>query len=118
VNLVYQQNQVSSSTESLIEVKNQPAYAFKVKKMSKPKKEKKPRADEPLHALDGDVDTDEPVTEFRAKVNKWGFISVPKKARSFLPFKIEEPLTVRIDGEHLTIAAATKSQPEEPRPSA
>ena len=63
-----------------------------------------------LHAKDGDVDTEEPVTEFKAKVNKWGFISVPKKARSFLPFKIEEPLTVRIEGDHLTIAAAPKSQ--------
>jgi len=76
--------------------------------MSKPKKEKKPRADEHLHAKDGDVDTEEPVTEFRAKVNKWGFISVPKRARSFLPFKIEEPLMARIDGETLVIAAATK----------
>ena len=86
--------------------------------MSKPKKEKKPRADEHLHAKDGDVDTEEPVTEFKAKVNKWGFISVPKRAIPSLPFKIEKPLTVRINGDHLTIAAATKSQPEEPRPSA
>ncbi|TSA55390.1 hypothetical protein D4R42_05645 [bacterium] len=61
---------------------------------------------------------EEPVKEFKAKLNKYGFLHVPKKARSFLPFKIEEPLTVRIDGDHLTIAAATKSQPEEPRPSA
>jgi len=80
--------------------------------MSKPKKEKKPRADEHLHALDGDVDTNEPVTEFKAKLNKYGFLHVPKKACSSLPFKIEEPLTARIDADHLTIAAATKSQPE------
>ena len=45
-----------------------------------------------------------------------GFIHVPKRARSFLPFKIEEPLMARIDGDHLTIAAATKSQPEKARP--
>jgi hypothetical protein len=86
--------------------------------MSKPKKEKKPRADEHLHAKDGDVDTEEPVTEFKAKLNKYGFLHVPKNARSSLPFEPEKPLIARIDSEHLTIAAATKSQPEEPRPSA
>jgi len=58
-----------------------------------------------------------PVTEFKAKLNKYGFIYVPKKAVPSLPFKIEKPLTARIEGETLVIAAATKSQPEEPRPS-
>ena len=86
--------------------------------MSKPQKEKKPRADEHLHAKDGDVDTEEPVTEFRTKVNKYGFLHVPKKAVPSLPFEPEKPLIARIDGDHLIIAAATKSQPEEPRPSA
>jgi hypothetical protein len=76
--------------------------------MSKPKKEKKPRADEHLPAKDGDVDTEEPVTEFKAKLNKYGFLHVPKKAFSSLPLKIEEPLTARINGDHLTIAAATE----------
>jgi hypothetical protein len=51
----------------------------------------------------------EPVTEFKAKLNKWGFIHVPKRTVPSLPFKIEQPLTARIDGDHLTIAAATKS---------
>jgi hypothetical protein len=86
--------------------------------MSKPKKEKKPRADKPLHAKDGDVDTEEPVTEFKAKLNKYGFLHVPKKAVSSLPFEPEKALIARIEGETLIIAAATKSQPEEPRPSA
>jgi len=53
---------------------------------------------------------DEPVTEIRAKLNKWGFIHVPKRTVPSLPFKIEEPLTARIEGETLVIAAATKSQ--------
>jgi len=61
---------------------------------------------------------EEPVKEFKAKLNKWGFIHVPKRTVPLLPFKIEKPLTVRIEGETLVIAAATKSQPEEPRPSA
>lgn len=76
--------------------------------MSKPKKEKKPRADEHLHAKDGDVDTEEPVTEFKAKLNKYGFLHVPKKAVTSLPFGLEKRLIARIDGDHLTIAAATK----------
>jgi len=89
--------------------------------MSKLEKEKKQRAAEPLHAKDGDVDTEapeEPVKEFKAKLNKWGFIHVPKRTVPSLPFKIEKPLTARIEGETLVIVAATKSQPEEPRPSA
>jgi hypothetical protein len=51
---------------------------------------------------------DKPVTEFKAKLNKWGFIHVPKRAVPSLPFKIEKPLTARIEGETLVIAAATK----------
>ena len=49
-----------------------------------------------------------PVTEFKAKLNKWGFIHVPKKAVPSLPFETKESLTARIEGNHLTIAAATK----------
>ena len=79
-----------------------------MKKRSKPKKEKKPRADEHLHAKDGDVDTEEPVTEFKAKLNKYGFLHVPKKAVPSLPFGLEKPLTARIEGETLVIAAATE----------
>jgi len=74
--------------------------------MSKPKKEKKPRADEYLHAKDGDVYTEEPVTEFKAKLNKYGFLHVPKKAWSALPFGLEKPLTARIEGEKLVIASS------------
>ena len=51
---------------------------------------------------------DEPVKEFKAKVNKWGFIHVPKRTVSSLPFETKESLTARIEGEHLIIAAATK----------
>jgi len=55
---------------------------------------------------------EEPVKEFKTKLNKYGFLHVPKKSVQSLPFKIEKPLTARIEGDHLTIAAATKSQPE------
>jgi len=55
-----------------------------------------------------DVKPEEPVTQFKAKLNKWGFIHVPKEAIPSLPFKIEQPLTARIEGETLVIAAATK----------
>jgi len=60
----------------------------------------------------------EPVKEFKTKLNKYGFLHISKRAWSSLPFEIEKPLMARIEGDHLTIAAATKSQPEEPRPSA
>lgn len=76
--------------------------------MSKPKEKKKSRADEPIHAKDGDVDAEEPVTEFKAKVNKYGFIHVPKRVWTSLPFGLEKPLKARIDGEKLVIAATTK----------
>ena len=42
---------------------------------------------------------DELVTEFKAKLNKYGFVHVPKKALPSLPFEVEEPLTARIDIE-------------------
>jgi hypothetical protein len=71
---------------------------------------KKPRADEPLHAKDEGVDTEEPVTEFRTKVNKYAFLHVPKRAIPSLPFKLEKPLVARIDGENLVIVVATENQ--------
>jgi hypothetical protein len=54
------------------------------------------------------MDTEEPVTEFRTKVNKYGYLYIPKKASASLPFGLEKPLTARIEGEHLIIAAATE----------
>ncbi|MHC3128486.1 MAG: hypothetical protein IBV52_00195 [Candidatus Bathyarchaeota archaeon] len=73
------------------------------------KKNDKDKADEKAHVENGaDVKPDKPVTQFKAKLNKYGFIRVPKKARSFLPFEPEKPLIARINGDHLTIAAATK----------
>jgi len=50
--------------------------------------------------------TDKPVTEFKAKLNKWGFIHVPKRTVPSLPFKIEKPLTARIEGETLVITSS------------
>jgi len=82
----------------------QPANPTKTKK-----KNEKDVVDAKAHAKDGaDVKPDEPVTEFRTKVNNYGFLHVPKKARHSLPFGLEKPLKARIDGERLVIAAATK----------
>lgn len=58
----------------------------------------------------------ETVTKIKAKLNKWGFIHVLKKALPSLPFRAEEPLTARIDGERLIIVATTENQPEKARP--
>ena len=63
-------------------------------KTLKPKEKEKP------------VRADEPVTEFKAKLNKWGFIHVPKKALPSLPFEAEQPLTARIEGQALVIRKA------------
>jgi hypothetical protein len=51
--------------------------------------------------------TDEPVKEFKAKLNKWGFIHVPKKAVPSLPFAAEEPLRAKIEGDALVIRRAS-----------
>lgn len=47
------------------------------------------------------------VTEFDIKrgLNKYGFIHVPKKAISSLPFEVGVPLKARIEGETLIIQA-------------
>jgi len=58
------------------------------------------------------------VKEIKAKLNKYGFIYVPKKAVPSLPFETKESLTVRIEAETLVIAAATENQPEKARVSA
>jgi hypothetical protein len=52
--------------------------------------------------------TDEPVKEFKTKLNKYSFIYVPKKAVPSLPFETKESLTARIEGETLVIAATPK----------
>jgi hypothetical protein len=51
--------------------------------------------------------TDKPVKEFKAKLNKWGFIHVPKKAVPSLPFAAEEPLRAKIEGDALVIRRAS-----------
>jgi hypothetical protein len=84
---------------------------LKAAKPTKPTKEKKSKgpADAGAHAKYGaDAESDESVTEFKAKVNKYGFLHFPKKARPSLPFGFEKPLTARIDGDRLIIAAATE----------
>jgi len=48
----------------------------------------------------------EAVTEFKAKLNKYGFIHVPKKAVPCFPFNAEEPLIARIEGDALVIRKA------------
>lgn len=58
------------------------------------------RADEPLHN-----EAEEPVTEFPCKLNKYGFIHVPKKAIPSLPFNAEVKLKARIEKKTLIISA-------------
>jgi hypothetical protein len=76
------------------------------------KKNGKDKADEKAHVENGaDVKPDEPeepVKEFKTKLNKYGFLHISKRAWSSLPFEIEKPLMARIEGDNLTIAAATK----------
>ena len=81
----------------------QPANPTKTTKAKKEKPAKAAKSTKPV-----DVKPEEPVTQFKAKLNKWGFIHVPKEAIPSLPFKIEQPLTARIEGETLVITAATK----------
>ena len=59
----------------------------------KPKEKEKP------------IRADEPAKEFKAKLNKYGFIHVPKSAQGSLPFAAEEPLVAKIEGETLVIRA-------------
>jgi hypothetical protein len=48
----------------------------------------------------------ETVTEFKVKINKYGFIHLPKKSWKSLPFKNEEPLKAKIEGKTLVIQNA------------
>jgi len=74
-------------------------------KTPKPEKKEKPDiADEPLHAEE--AKGKEPVTEFKAKLNKYGFIHVPKKALPSLPFEAEKPLKAKIESDTLIITRA------------
>jgi hypothetical protein len=79
-------------------------------KSTKPAKpEKKDVVDAKAHAENGaDVTaeaTEESVREFTTKVNKYGFIHVPKRAWSALPFELEKPVEARIDGKKLVLTA-------------
>jgi hypothetical protein len=88
-----------------------PAKKEKPAKAAKSTKNPKDVADAKAHAKDGaDVTPEEPVKEFKTKVNKYGFLHVPKRAVPSLPFGLEKPLIARIDGEKLVIAATMENQ--------
>jgi hypothetical protein len=70
-----------------------PEKTFSIQRRIMPKPNSKERADEP-------------VTEFEAKLNKWGFIHVPKKAVPSL-LKSEEPLKAKIEADALVIRRAS-----------
>jgi hypothetical protein len=89
----------------------------KENKKSRNKTEKKntkveARVDQRLHTKERDAGIKERITKFRTKLNKYGFIHVPKKATSSLPFEIEQPLEALIEGENLIFAKATDKQPQ------
>ena len=69
------------------------------KTVSDQTRDKTPKPKKPVRA-------DESVMEFKAKLNKYGFIHVPKKALMSLPFEAEEPLAARIEGNALVIRKA------------
>lgn len=52
------------------------------------------------------VEAEDNVTEFKAKVNKYGFLHIPKRTWTSLPFGLEKPLAARINGNSLVIGAA------------
>jgi hypothetical protein len=85
------------------------AATKKPKKAAKSTKNPKDVVDAKAYANDGaEVEPEEPVTEFKAKLNKYGFIHITKHAWKSLPFEMEKPLSARIEGYKLVIAAATK----------
>jgi hypothetical protein len=51
----------------------------------------------------------EKTSEFKTKLNKYGFIHVPKYVVTSLPFELEKPLTAKIDSDQLTIMVTTKT---------
>jgi hypothetical protein len=88
------------------------AETKKTKKASKSTKTKKKNdknvVDAKAHANDGaNVEPEASVTQFKARLNKYGFIHITKSAWKSLPFEMEKPLTARIKGDNLVIAAAT-----------
>lgn len=109
--IVYDLKERASNQKNVASKKSgESSKAAKPTKPTKAKKSKGP-ADAGAHAKDGaDVEPDEPVTQFKTKVNKYGFLHFPKKARPSLPFGFEKPLTAQIDGDRLIIAAATEKQ--------
>jgi hypothetical protein len=47
----------------------------------------------------------EPVTQFETRLNTYGFLHMSKKAIPYLPFKVESPLVVQIEGSYVIIEA-------------
>ena len=78
--------------------------------MTKNEKNPKGPVDAEAHAEDGaDPKPEEPVTQFKARLNKYGFVHIPKKALASLPFKINQSLIARIDGDNVIFAKATET---------
>jgi len=75
-------------------------YPQPAKKLAKAAK-----STEPTKPNTKNAEPEETVTEFKAKMNKYGFIHVPKRAWTSLPFGPEKPLVARIAGDKLIIEA-------------
>jgi hypothetical protein len=50
------------------------------------------------------------VKDFETKLNKYGFIHIPKKVVPSLPFESEKPLTARIEENQIVISGTPKNQ--------
>jgi hypothetical protein len=107
-NIVYDPKEHATNQKNSANKKpTKKAESTKTVKPTKP--EKKDVVDAKAHAKDGaDVTaetTKEPLKEFTTKVNKYGFIHVPKRAWSALPFELEKPFEARIDSGKLVLTA-------------
>lgn len=85
--------------------KNQIVKDDKTQKKSKPHKESIIKQSSDSKRI---MNSAEKITEFKTKVNEYGFMHVPKEARTSLPFKVDETLKVKIEGKVLVITRASK----------
>jgi hypothetical protein len=107
-NIVYDPKEHATNQKNTATKKpTKPAKSTKNPKPAKP--EKKDVVNAKAHAKDGadapTEPTEEPVKEFKTKVNKYGFIHVPKRAWSALPFEGWErrkPMVINNRGDTTT----------------
>jgi hypothetical protein len=113
--IVYDPKEDAANQKNAAKNLSKAAKSTENPKSAKTQKDDKNVVDAKAHAEDGaDVAPDkpeaeeEPVKSFKVKINDYGFLHIPKAAIPSLPFKPKQPLTARVEGDHLIIAAATE----------